>query len=162
MHIPGFRLHALKGSDYPLRRMHNPPHPGTFVTEVYLEPNGRELAANLGVAASTLSRPTPMDDLASMDRCRLDMIIVLHNIRVMKNVTITLDEDVARWARIRAAELDTSVSRMLGELLREQMARQVTYQTEMQQYLIREARPLSEAGSAYPARADLHDRTALR
>lgn len=80
----------------------------------------------------------------------------------MKNVTITLDEDVARWARIRAAELDTSASRMLGELLREQMARQVTYQTEMQQYLIREARPLSETGSAYSARADLHDRTALR
>jgi antitoxin HigA-1 len=39
--------------------MHNPPHPGEFITEVYLEPNslsGRELAANLGVAASTLNR----------------------------------------------------------------------------------------------------------
>lgn len=39
--------------------MHNPPHPGAFITEVYLEPNGlsgRELATNLGVAASTLSR----------------------------------------------------------------------------------------------------------
>ena len=40
-------------------RMHNPPHPGEFIVEVYLEPHGlsgRELAANLGVAASTLSR----------------------------------------------------------------------------------------------------------
>lgn len=39
--------------------MHNPPHPGEFITQVYLEPNGlsgRELAVNLGVAASTLSR----------------------------------------------------------------------------------------------------------
>jgi antitoxin HigA-1 len=39
--------------------MHNPPHPGEFITEVYLEPNnlsGRELAASLGVAASTLNR----------------------------------------------------------------------------------------------------------
>ncbi|MEO8224111.1 MAG: HigA family addiction module antitoxin [Gammaproteobacteria bacterium] len=39
--------------------MHNPPHPGEFISEVYLEPNaisGRELAAKLGVAASTLSR----------------------------------------------------------------------------------------------------------
>jgi addiction module HigA family antidote len=39
--------------------MHNPPHPGEFITEVYLEPNaisGRELAFKLGVAASTLSR----------------------------------------------------------------------------------------------------------
>lgn len=39
--------------------MHNPPHPGEFITEVYLEPNaisGRELAVKLGVAASTLNR----------------------------------------------------------------------------------------------------------
>jgi addiction module HigA family antidote len=39
--------------------MHNPPHPGEFITDVYLEPNGisgRELAAKLDVAASTLSR----------------------------------------------------------------------------------------------------------
>ena len=39
--------------------MHNPPHPGEFITGVYLEPNnlsGRELALKLGVAASTLSR----------------------------------------------------------------------------------------------------------
>jgi len=39
--------------------MHNPPHPGEFITEVYLEPNnlsGRELAAKLGVAPSTLNR----------------------------------------------------------------------------------------------------------
>lgn len=39
--------------------MHNPPHPGEFITEVYLEPNhlsGRELAAKLDVSASTLNR----------------------------------------------------------------------------------------------------------
>lgn len=39
--------------------MHNPPHPGEFITDIYLEPNGisgRELAAKLDVAASTLSR----------------------------------------------------------------------------------------------------------
>ncbi|HEY5636111.1 MAG TPA: HigA family addiction module antitoxin [Burkholderiales bacterium] len=38
---------------------HNPPHPGEFITEVYLEPNklsGRELASKLAVAASTLNR----------------------------------------------------------------------------------------------------------
>jgi addiction module HigA family antidote len=39
--------------------MHNPPHPGEFINEVYLQPNeisGRELAGKLGVAVSTLSR----------------------------------------------------------------------------------------------------------
>lgn len=39
--------------------MHNPPHPGEFITDVYLEPNGisgRELAEKLDVSPSTLSR----------------------------------------------------------------------------------------------------------
>lgn len=39
--------------------MHSPPHPGEFITQVYLAPNGlsgRELALKLAVAASTLSR----------------------------------------------------------------------------------------------------------
>jgi len=39
--------------------MHNPPHPGEFISDIYLEPNsisGRELAEKLDVAASTLSR----------------------------------------------------------------------------------------------------------
>jgi hypothetical protein len=39
----------------------------------------------------------------------------------LRNVTVTLEEDVARWARIEAARRDTSVSRLLGELLKERM-----------------------------------------
>jgi hypothetical protein len=34
---------------------------------------------------------------------------------------VTLEEDVAQWARIEAARRDTSVSRLLGELLKERM-----------------------------------------
>jgi addiction module HigA family antidote len=39
--------------------MHNPPHPGEFIREVYLEPfalTGRQLAAKLNVSPSTLNR----------------------------------------------------------------------------------------------------------
>ncbi|WP_461480697.1 HigA family addiction module antitoxin [Porticoccus sp.] len=39
--------------------MHNPPHPGEFVREVYLAPfdiSTRQLATKLGVSPSTLSR----------------------------------------------------------------------------------------------------------
>jgi addiction module HigA family antidote len=39
--------------------MHDPPHPGEFIREVYLEPNAlsaRQLAAKLAVAPSTLNR----------------------------------------------------------------------------------------------------------
>ena len=39
--------------------MHNPPHPGEFIRETYIEPfeiSIRLVAENLGVAASTLAR----------------------------------------------------------------------------------------------------------
>lgn len=39
--------------------MHSPPHPGEFITAVYLEPNElivREVAMALGVSPSTLGR----------------------------------------------------------------------------------------------------------
>ena len=39
--------------------MHNPPHPGEFICEVYLTPHGlsvRALAENPGVSASTVTR----------------------------------------------------------------------------------------------------------
>lgn len=39
--------------------MYHPPHPGEFIIEIYLEPNGisgRELASKLDVSPSTLSR----------------------------------------------------------------------------------------------------------
>ena len=41
----------------------------------------------------------------------------------LRNVTVTLEEGVAQWARIEAARQDTSVSRLLGELLKERMGK---------------------------------------
>lgn len=40
-------------------KMHNPPHPGEFITDIFLVPHGisgRELALKLDVSPSTLSR----------------------------------------------------------------------------------------------------------
>jgi len=76
----------------------------------------------------------------------------------MKNVTITLDEEVARWARIRAAERDTSISRLVGEMLQEKMLEDRTYQAAMQQYLSRRPKRQKRAGARYPQRKELHDR----
>ncbi|MBB5752004.1 hypothetical protein [Prosthecomicrobium pneumaticum] len=39
----------------------------------------------------------------------------------MKNVTITLDEKVAHWARVEAAKAGMSLSRWIGEKLRAEM-----------------------------------------
>jgi hypothetical protein len=70
----------------------------------------------------------------------------------MKNVTITLDETVARWARIRAAERDTSLSRLVGELLRDHMHEEQRYEEAMREYLARPPRRLRKAGTGYPRR----------
>ncbi len=43
--------------------MHNPPHPGEFIRETYIDPFGisiRSLAESLGVAPSTLARVVSM------------------------------------------------------------------------------------------------------
>lgn len=42
-----------------LAPMHDPPHPGQFITEIYLTPlsiSARDLASRLGVSPSTLTR----------------------------------------------------------------------------------------------------------
>jgi hypothetical protein len=46
----------------------------------------------------------------------------------MKNVTITMAEDVAQWARIEAAKRNTSVSRLVGEMLTEKMTSADAYE----------------------------------
>jgi hypothetical protein len=88
----------------------------------------------------------------------LDKKIVLHYYRVMKNVTITLDEKVAKWARIRAAELDTSLSRLLGELLREKMMAENTYERAREDYLSQGPVRMRKTGARYPRRDALHER----
>jgi len=80
----------------------------------------------------------------------------------MKNVTVTLDEETARWARIEAAKRDVSVSSLLRDLLRDHMGGQVSYGGAMQRYLARPARPLDKKHGHYPRREELHDRAGLR
>jgi len=47
---------------------------------------------------------------------------------VLKNVTITLPEEVAHWARKKAAEENTSVARLVGKMLEAQMRQTDDYQ----------------------------------
>ena len=47
----------------------------------------------------------------------------MSSINRLRNVTVTLEEEVAQWARIEAAKRDTSVSRLLGEVLKERMGK---------------------------------------
>lgn len=93
-----------------------------------------------------------------MNRFRLDTKIVLHYISAMKNITITLKEDVARWAKVHAAKLDKSLSRLVGEMLERKMLEENQYQSAMERYLSQSPCRLKKPGAAYPKREDLHER----
>ncbi len=77
----------------------------------------------------------------------------------MKNVTITLDKETAAWARVHAARLNVSLSRFVGELLRDRMRQSREYDEAMRGSLAE--KPLKMKGG-YPKRSDLHDRSSLR
>ena len=80
--------------------------------------------------------------------------------RKLRNVTITLEEPVARWARIEAARKETSVSRLLGAILKELMLSNDRYQSAMRRALARKAFPKTEG--RYLSREEAHDRASLR
>jgi anti-sigma factor RsiW len=87
---------------------------------------------------------------------------VIHENLVVKNVTVTLDEETALWARLEAARRDISVSSLIRQLLTEHMGGQVAYDGAKGRYLARQAAAMSTPGSSYPGREELHDRAGLR
>lgn len=80
----------------------------------------------------------------------------------MKNITITLKEDVARWLRVWAAEHEVSVSRMISNMLTARMEHETEYETAMRRFLQRKPVMLKKKGEAYPKRDELYDRPILR
>ena len=75
----------------------------------------------------------------------------------MKNVTITLEDNVAKWARVLAAKKNTSVSKLLGKILKEEMTQEQGYELAMQQYLSTPATPLKESSEKNPDRDSLYE-----
>lgn len=74
-----------------------------------------------------------------------------------RNVTITLDEETAEWARIEAARRDTSMSRLVGSLLHEHMLRERNYESARREFLSGDPAKLKHTG-AYPGRDEVHSR----
>ena len=75
----------------------------------------------------------------------------------LKNVTITMDDRVADWARIEAAKRNTSVSRLVGELLAEKMRHDDAYERAMREAL--EFKSWGSSEGRYPGREELYDRS---
>jgi hypothetical protein len=80
--------------------------------------------------------------------------------RRLRNVTITLEEDVVRWARIRAAEQDSSVSALVGQLLRQRMQQHDRFARARREFGRIGTTVISDG--SYPRREDLHDRPRVR
>jgi hypothetical protein len=80
----------------------------------------------------------------------------------MKNVTITLDPETAAWVRVQAAEKQMSVSRLVGEILRERMASNREYERAMRHFLSREPVMPANPAEKTPSREEIHDRPVLR
>jgi hypothetical protein len=80
----------------------------------------------------------------------------------MKNVTITLDERTAIWARVYAATHNKSVSRLVGEMLQQRMGELHEYDQAMRRFLAKPPIKFKRTGKGYPTRDELHDRARLR
>ncbi len=80
----------------------------------------------------------------------------------MKNVTITLDERTAAWVRVYAAKQNSSVSRIVGEMLQERMKESRAYEEAMRRFLGKKPVRLKRSGTRYPTRDESHDRSRLR
>jgi hypothetical protein len=80
----------------------------------------------------------------------------------MRNVTVTLDERTARWARRFAALQGKSMSRVIGEILSEKMERETGYESAMRGFLERRPTVLSDPGEPCPDREERNARGRLR
>ena len=78
----------------------------------------------------------------------------------MKNITITLPDEVARWLRAKAAGNECSVSKWLAELL-EGMQRQED-EVAMKRFLARKPWKMEWVDGRKPTREELHDRDTFR
>ena len=80
----------------------------------------------------------------------------------MKNITVTLDEKTAAWARVYAAKRGMSLSRFLGEVLHTRMRESREYDRAMRRFFEHQATAISTPGEPYPTRDEVHDRAKLR
>ena len=78
----------------------------------------------------------------------------------LRNITVILEDHVARWARLEAARQEISVSRLLGGILKERMLEKDGYERAMRRALARQ--PFLRTKGRYLSRQEAHDRARLR
>lgn len=76
----------------------------------------------------------------------------------MKNVTVTLPEDTARWVRVWAAEQGKSVSAALAELVEDKRRDREHRQNALRDFRSVQPVDLGRPGELYPSRESIHER----
>ena len=80
---------------------------------------------------------------------------------MLKNVTVTLDEEALRWARHQAAEEGTSVSKLVGQMIEREMRQTGAYWQAYERWKKIKPIPGLDA-SKRMTREEVHDRTRFR
>ncbi len=78
----------------------------------------------------------------------------------LRNVTVTLEAELARWTRIEAARHELSVSRFLATLLKKERENKEQYAAAMKRALGRKA--FLRTDGKYLSREEAHERTDIR
>lgn len=98
---------------------------------------------------------------ARLDQARSEQYCVR-----MKNITVSVPDDVYHRARLRAAELRTSVSAMVREMLIKVAGEETEFERlRREEHELRsrlKGRPIPFKASTRMTREELHDRHALR
>jgi hypothetical protein len=75
---------------------------------------------------------------------------------VLKNVTITVEEEALRWARKQAAEENTSVSKLVGRMLEDKMRQTDEYWAAYEKW--KRIKPINGAAVNRATREETHER----
>lgn len=117
---------------------------------------GRALVTSAGAAGAWLGLLGPVAGL------HVDSVLHVFNVAGSRNITLALDEETLREARVLAAERGLSVSAFLRCELAGLVERQRGYSKARDAALRRLRRGQNLGGGKLPSREELHDRAKLR
>src|SRR5262245_58449499 len=91
-------------------------------------------------------------------RRRLYTVSVTHEDRDVRNVTISLSDELARWTRVKAAECDKSMSAFIAEVLEREQEKDDAYWRAYEDWKRRPSFQLRpDASTPQPTRAETYD-----
>ena len=77
----------------------------------------------------------------------------------MKNVTITLDDQVVADARVEAAREGKSLSRFVSELVQQRVGRKLSQREAIERFLAGPLMNLTDENGRAPTRDEIYDRS---